>query len=104
MLFKKPRETPGDYVLNIEQFAEPTLLRAKRVEVGTISRFIEERCLDSGENYVLAYDTSFTAVLRCSVYRVFDLMGPGIFFTLRVQPLVQTGDCLEVKRGFQNDC
>lgn len=48
--------------MNIKQFAEPTFFRAKRVEVGTISRFIGERCLDSGGNYVLAYDTTVTAI------------------------------------------
>ena len=35
--------------------------------MGTISRFIGERCLDSGGNYVLAYDTTVTGIVMCRV-------------------------------------
>jgi len=48
----------GNYVVNIKDCFEPTLLKVTWIGVRTISRFMPERCPDSGGNYVLAYDTS----------------------------------------------
>ena len=61
-LFSEQRKTSGNYVMNIDQFPEPTLLKLRTSKAGTISRFIRERCLDSGGNYVLNYNTTVTAM------------------------------------------
>jgi hypothetical protein len=48
----------GNYVVNIKDFSEPTLLKVTWIGMGTISHSMREQCLDSGGNYVLAYDTA----------------------------------------------